>query len=157
MNLNISNLISVASKKYHRLILVVGLPFSGKTRVLEEFRVEADAVYINIGLELSEGLLDYASDKRKNVLFTLFNKVVENQEGKVLLFDNIEVLFDPDLDVNVLDLFLKASRHRVCVVAWSGVVVDGVLRFGEPGFWGYRSYSIGDVVVIDLNGECDEV
>ena len=157
MNLSISRLISVASKKYHRLILIVGLPFSGKTRVLEEFRMEADASYINIGLDLSEGLLDYASDERKNVLFTLFNEVVENHDGDVLLFDNIEVLFDPDLGVNVLDLFLKVSRHRVCVVAWSGVVADGFLRFGEPGFWGYRSYNIGDVVVIDLNGECGEV
>ncbi|MHA1839274.1 MAG: BREX-3 system P-loop-containing protein BrxF [Candidatus Ranarchaeia archaeon] len=157
MKLDASDLISKISKKYYQLAFVVGRTGSGKSRVLEKIMSEVDASYINLSLALSERLLDSSMDDRRSAVPLLFNQLVKELDASVYLFDNIEVLFDPDFELNVLDLFLRASRNRVCVVAWSGEVVGGVLRFGEPGSWGYRSYNVDDVMVIDLNGEGVEV
>lgn len=153
---NISNLIPVIRNKYNKLVLIVGLPYSGKTKTLKEFE-GWNTRYINIGLEISEQLLDYAIEGRREAIDTIFNDYIVNYRDKVLLFDNIELLFDPDLGVEVLDLFIKLSRHIVCVVAWTGRVSDGVLRYGEPGYWGYKSYNVKGIEVIDLNGESGEV
>ena len=156
MKSNISNVIPVVRNKYNKLVLIVGLPHSGKTNTLKEFE-GLNTHYINLGLKVSERLLDHTIEGRREAIDTLFNEYITNYRDKVLLFDNIELLFDPDLGVEVLDLFLKLSRHVVCVVAWTGTVNDGVLQYGEPGYWGYKSYNVKGIEVIDLNGERGEV
>ena len=156
MKPNLSKLISVVKSKYNKLVLIVGLPHSGKTNTLKQFEGR-NTHYCNLGLEVSERLLDHTIEGRRDAIDTLFSEYITNYRDKVLLFDNIELLFDPDLGVEVLDLFLKLSRHVVCVVAWTGEVSDDVLRYGEPGYWGYKSYNVKGIEVIDLNGERGEV
>lgn len=156
MKLDIPTILSNASKKYHRLILIIGLPHSGKTEILERFGEHYPSSYINLALVLSEKLLNFSSNQRKNALNQMITEIIEPFHDKVLLFDNIELLFDPELQVDVLDLFRKISRHQICVICWSGVIKNDKVRFGDHGFWG-DSYDIGEIEVIDLNGVSDEV
>ena len=139
---------------YHRLVLLVGPPGSGKTRVLHEIERQTAAPRINVGLELSEHLLDLSKEERQlNVAFCFEDIVSEHcrERGtQTALLDNIEILFDSSLFVNVLPLLQKVSRNTTLVVAWPGYAQDGFLGYSEPGHSEYCRWPSSGLVIVQV-------
>jgi ABC-type uncharacterized transport system ATPase component len=149
MDLNTTQILSDASKKYHRLVIVLGLPSTGKTKRLNKFKEHLNTVYINLNLALSEKLLNYSSNEQQYNVEELVNLIIDQHPTKVLLIDNTEIMFDPNLNLDVLNLFKRISRHQTCIITWTGSISDGKLRFSEAGYWGSKtSYDIGDIEII---------
>ncbi len=139
---------------YHRLVLLVGPPGSGKTRILQEIGEQTGAPRINVGLELSERLLDLSKEERQlNVAF-YFEDIVSGHcremESQMVLLDNIEILFDSSLFVNVLPLLQKVSRNTTLVVAWPGYAQDGFLGYSEPGHSEYCRWPSSGLVIVQV-------
>ena len=154
MDLDLIQTIADASKKYHKLVIVIGLPNTGKTRIINKIKENTNTVYINLNLVLSEKLLNHSSKEQQYKVEELLHETIEQNQNKTLLFDNNEILFDPNLNLDVLNLFKKISRHQTCIISWTGLLTDGKLRFSETGYWGSKpSYDIEDIEVINLNGE----
>ena len=130
---------------YHRLVLAVGVPGSGKTAALREIAVRVGAPVVNADLELSRRLIDLAGWRRQLRVQPLLDRIVAGFAGEVVLLDNTELLFDAGLRRNPLGLLQRLSRRRTVAASWSGSVEDGRVRYAAPGHPEYRRYPLDGV------------
>ncbi|HIE29395.1 TPA: BREX-3 system P-loop-containing protein BrxF [Candidatus Poribacteria bacterium] len=82
---------------YHRLVLLVGETGSGKTTVLQEVCRQLCITPINLNLELSKLMLEMTAKQRTIQLPKLLEDMVSNNDEKTIAIDNMEILFDVNL------------------------------------------------------------
>ncbi len=114
--------IDKATELYYRLVILVGLPSSGKTAALRDVRERTAAPLVNVNLELSRRILDLTELQRALQLPRLLADIVRAAAADVVLLDNIEILFDPLLKQEPLRLLEGLSRNITVVAAWSGEI-----------------------------------
>ena len=164
-----------AASLYHRLVLVVGPAGAGKTDALEAVRQRTGAPLVNLGLELSRRMLELTADQRPLQLRPVLAQLVEAldegggtvlldnahlghkhsrdaqlDEGGLVLLDNIELLFDATLKQDPLHLLQGLSRNKTIVVAWTGALEDGKLRYAAAGHPEHRQYPARDLLAVPL-------
>lgn len=138
-----------ASGLYHRLILVVGPPRSGKTKALQEVARASRLPLVSANLELSRHLLDLTQRQRALQAFARLADLVATQANDVVLIDNLEVLFDVSLQQDPLRLLQQLARARTVVAAWNGRVQDGHLTYAAPDHPEFRRYPALGLLVVD--------
>lgn len=143
--------LQAAEGLYHRLVLLVGESGTGKTVILRKVAADLDTEIININLALSSELLDLTAKQRALHLPGILNQIVGNMQQTVVL-DNIEILFDKDLQQDPLRLLQGISRNRSVVASWNGVTTHGKLLYAEAGHPEYRSYSLADLTIVGMDG-----
>lgn len=145
--------ITAAEPRYYRLVLVVGPPGSGKTRVLKEISKNKGYPYINLGLSLSQKLLGYPSQTLSRRVQRLVEDIIRETGSGTVILDNTEILFEPTLQLNPLLLLQQVSRNRTVVAGWNGTYDGKVLVYAEAGHPGYRKYYDVDALVSVLGQE----
>ncbi len=148
---NIKESIQAAEGLYHRLVLLVGEPGSGKTSVLQQFAEEVGSSVINVNLVLSGELLELTAKERSLRLPVIFHQIVDQAQAPVVL-DNIEILCDNDLQQDPLRLLQSISRNRVVVASWNGIMNSGRLFYAEVGHPEYRMYDSVDALIVGMDG-----
>lgn len=143
--------IQAAKGLYHRLVLLVGESGSGKTNVLRDIAKELGAPVINVNLALSGELLELTTKQRSLRLPGILNQVADQIQSPVIL-DNLEILFDKDLQQDPLRLLQSISRNRTLVASWNGSISSGRLLYAEPGHPEYRSYDTVDALIVSMDG-----
>ena len=93
----LSAAIAQAGILYHRLVLLVARAGGGKTITLLNVAEQTGFRYINVNLELSRCLLNLTERQRALQTPRLLADIVGKNEGRVVLLDNIEILFDVTL------------------------------------------------------------
>ena len=141
--------ISDAATQYHRLVLLVGPPRSGKTAALNALATEAGWPRINVNLQLAERLLDLTQKQRAVRVSALLDDVVKATPSDVVLLDNVEMLFAVELAQDPLRLFQGLSRNRTVVVGWSGKFDGAALTYAEPGHREFKKYSSPQVLIVN--------
>lgn len=137
-----------ASGNYHRLIIATGPPSSGKTNTLREVGTRIDSTPMNVNQNLSRELLNMTKRQRAVRVPKILSEIVSNVVSDVVLLDNIELLFDSELQLDPLRLLQGLSRNKTLVCVWSGDVEDGQLTYAVADHPEYRRYPIQDFVVI---------
>ena len=135
---------------YYRLMLVVGPPRTGKTTILRRLAGERSWPLVNVNLALSERLLEFPSQRRALQVPSLLGRIADDHAGDVLLLDNIEILFSPELKQDPLRLLQGLGRHRSVVAAWAGEYDGGRLTCAEPGHPQYRRYDKPEGVMVTI-------
>ena len=143
--------IQAAKGLYHRLVLLVGESGSGKTNVLRDIAEELGAPVINVNLALSGELLELTTKQRSLRLPGILNQVADQIQSPMVL-DNLEILFDNDLQQDPLRLLQSISRNRTLVASWNGSISSGRLLYAEPGHPEYRSYDTVDALIVSMDG-----
>jgi len=138
-----------APQLYYRLILVIGLPRSGKTTALHTIKERTGAPLRNVNLELSRRMLDLTAKQQILRAQDLFAEMVKMENPDLVLLDNLELLFDTTLKQDPLRLLLSQSRIRTIVAAWNGEVRNGCLVYAKPDHAEYRRYPLGDFICIE--------
>ncbi len=138
-----------ARELYHRLILIVGPMGSGKTQALQEVSALTAAPLINVNLEMSRRMLDLTERQRALRLQWLLGEIAGEATGELVLFDNIEMLFDVHLKQDPLRLLQGLSRNKTVVAAWNGSFVADHMTYSAPEHSEYRRYPIRDLLVVD--------
>jgi len=137
-----------AALLYHRLILLVGPPRTGKTSALRDLAEERGWPLVNVNLELSERLLELTSKQRALRVPRILSEIVERHPGDVLLLDNTEVLFSPDLQQDPLRLLQGLSRNRTVIACWSGEMDGENLTYAQAPHPEYRRYVRPQVIIV---------
>jgi hypothetical protein len=146
--MEIQQAIQQASNQYFRVVILAGLPGSGKTAVLRSIGQQLGCEVVNVNLELSKRMLELTRAQRSRQLERLLKDMIAAATCDVVLLDNLEILFDPALEVDPLRLLQVSSRNRTVVASWSGSYVDGTLTYAEPGHPEFVQYKRVDAVVI---------
>jgi hypothetical protein len=133
---------------YHRLVLLVGPCGSGKTHTLRDVQAETSAPLVNVNMELSESMLELTERQRSLQLPRLLEQIAAGQDTDILLLDNIELLFDVDLEQDPIRLLEGLSRNRTVVATWNGSIDDYSVTYAAPGHPEYRRYTARDVLIV---------
>ncbi len=136
---------------YHRLVLLVGETGSGKTAVLQDIAKEFGSSVINVNLALAGELLELTARQRSLRLPGILDQIVDQVQSPVIL-DNLEILFDMDLQQDPLRLLQSISRNRAVVASWNGSISFGKLLYAETGHPEYRSYDSVDALIVGMDG-----
>ena len=136
---------------YHRLVLLVGETGSGKTAVLQDIAKEFGSSVVNVNLALSSELLELTARQRSLRLPGILDQIVDQVQSPVIL-DNLEILFDMDLQQDPLRLLQSISRNRAVVASWNGSISFGKLLYAETGHPEYRSYDSVDALIVGMDG-----
>lgn len=138
---------------YHRLVLLVGPPRSGKTTALRELNATQGWPLINLNLSLSEKLLELTSKQRALRVSRLVDDVLHDHPGDTLLLDNIEMLFHPDLKQDPLRLLQSLSRNRTIVATWRGQQQGSTLTYASPDHPEYRRYEAAQALIVATSSD----
>jgi hypothetical protein len=146
----INRSLQAAEGLYHRLVLLVGETGSGKTGVLRDVAKEFGTSVINVNLALSSELLELTAKQRSLRLPGIFDQIAD-KAGSPVVLDNLEILFDKDLQQDPLRLLQGISRNRTVVASWNGTMTSGRLLYAETGHPEYRSYDSVDALIIEVS------
>jgi len=144
-----------AKEAYHRLILVVGPPRTGKTSALRDLADERGWPLVNLNLELSEGLLELTSKQRALRVPRILSELVDRHPGEVLLLDNTELLFSPDLQQDPLRLLQGLSRNRTVIASFRGEMDGENLTYAQAPHPEHRRYVRPQVIVVPAVEKAD--
>lgn len=142
--------VAQVQRSFHRLVLLVGPPGTGKTAILRQSAEAQNCPYLNVNLHLSQRLLEIPRSNRPRQVDRIFNSLLDEHRADLLILDNLEILFDPALQLDPLRLLKAASRKQTLVAAWNGAAHEGALSYAEPDHPEYRSYRTVDVIVVPL-------
>lgn len=123
--------IQAASTWYHRLILLHAPADFGDRPGLQALAAELGVPYVNVSLALSEALLPLPRAERPAHVGAELEALISAGNAPSVLLDKVEVLFQPDLRVDVLARLRQLSRHRTLVVTWPGQWSGGVLTYAS--------------------------
>lgn len=137
-----------------KLLLVVGPPGAGKTKLLEVLGKSREAEIMNVGAALGRRLTTLPPKERPLQVNTIFRELAEKYaSGDLLLIDNIELLFDLTLRLDPLDLLKRQARRRRVIAVWPGELREGRLTYAVVGHPEYRDYGLEGLVPFEIQSQ----
>lgn len=148
----LDRLVDEISALHSKLVLLIGPPGCGKTKLLGQLAASRAAKVMNVGVELGARLA--ALPQRQRVLqanVAMRDLADEYASGDLVLLDNIELLFDQSLKLDPLDLLKRHAHARRVVAVWPGELRDGRLSYAEMGHPEYQDYDLEGVVPFKID------
>ena len=99
--------IATAQNSDNKLILIIGGPGSGESKLIHDYSNETGIPILN----LDQIFKDDCSE-----IITVMNDFIDNYDKEVLLLDNKRVLYAKDSNIDMLT-FLKELAKKIIVVA----------------------------------------
>jgi len=99
---------------------------------------------------LSRRMLDLTERQRALQLPRLLREIINDTDGGVVLFDNIEILFDVSLKQDPLRLLQGLSRIKTVVAAWNGSIDGDHMIYAVLDHPEYRRDRVRDFLVASL-------
>lgn len=100
----------------------------------------------SVSKQLAEALLECKPNRRSMKMGQIFDSVLARYPDGVIIKD-IDVMFNPEYQIDVLKLLVDARKRKDYKVIWPGRYEDGKLIYGEEG---YLDYKVFDVVNYDI-------
>lgn len=145
---NLRSVIQSIDSQYNRLIILVNCDDSSKQEIRDILQEDHEVIPVNLNLELSSRLLEYSTKQRPLKVAEIMADLIEALPSPVV-FDKLDILFDPSLQTDPLALLQSLSRSKTIIAFWTDTMQDNKLFYAEPGYPEYRSYPIQDFVAID--------
>ena len=142
--------IEQVASQYYRLVILVGVPASGKTTALQTVAKNLGCQLLNVNLELSKMMLELTRTQRSRQVERLLKEVIASVPGDVVLLDNLEILFDTALELQPLRLLQVLDRNRTIVASWNGSFQGGTLIYAEPGHPEFMQFKQPEAVVVTV-------
>lgn len=134
-----------------KLILLVGPSRSGKTQLLRQLSAKPNIEPLNVGLELGRRLAATPNNKRGFSAGELLREIADKERTEdPLLLDNLELLFEPGLQINPLDLVRRLTHSKRVVAVWPGDLRGDRLVYADMSHSEHRDYSRDGVVVLEI-------
>ena len=145
--------IEQASGLYYRLVLLVAPAGAGKTAALRKVQTRLAVPLINVDLDISRLMLELTTRRRAFQVAQILEKILRDSDCEVVLFDNLEILFEVSLKLDPLRLLQGLSRNRTVVAAWNGEIKEHSLTYAAPGHPEYKRYPIRDFLLVTLKSD----
>ena len=151
----LETLTSEISALHSRLILLIGSRRSGKSALLNSFGKRMGVAPLNIGSELAQRLMPITHKQRHLQAGNLLRELADiHAPGDLLLIDNIELLFDPSLQLSPLDMLKRQAHTKKVVAVWPGGLRGegrtARLTYAEMGHPEQRDDATDGVVLFEI-------
>jgi predicted ATPase len=133
-----------------QLVLIVGKPGSGKSKIMRELAANRGWKYLDCQMLLTDEFLELVPKARPREAPHIMGDLLSRQKAEVILLDGIQVLFTPLLHLDPLVLLRQLAKTHIVVAAWPGKYEAGELSFLELGQTKPYCYEAGDLKVIEL-------
>jgi hypothetical protein len=135
-----------------KLVLLIGPPRSGKTRLLEGLANHRQLTVFKVGGSLGRQLLAIPNAQRHLTAAALLSDLAaQHSKDGLVIFDNIELLFDQSLRLDPLDLLKRNGRTRRVVAAWPGELSNNRLAYATMGHPERQDYAVDGLVPFEIN------
>jgi predicted ATPase len=132
---------------HNKLIVLIGVPGSGKTQLLGKLAKSRNTLPMNVGTALGTRLASLSQKQRQLQAIGLLRELADQYNNTdLLLVDNIELLFDRSLKLDPLGLLKQQAHSRRVVAVWPGESRDGRLTYAEMGHPEHQDYSTEGLV-----------
>ncbi len=103
----------------------------------EELEKNAIALNVSIAEKLINAKPSRRSFKLPSIIDAIIAKIPENSTIK-----DFDVLFNPDYQIDVLQLLIVACRKKEFAILWPGTYSDGKLMYAETGYSDFKIYDL---------------
>lgn len=142
---DIKHSITVVKTRYYRQIYVHDYKYGNSVKVFSE---DKNLPYINVNMHLSEKLIKIDPSKRKYYVTDFLQEIIMELEEEIVCLDYFELLFQPDLAVNLFQLLRDISRNKTLVIAWRGNIDGNILIHAEPVHPEYKKEIVQEAIII---------
>ena len=101
----------------HKLLLIIGTPGSGKSKIIREYSQETGIPIIDLDTIFMHTPSDQLMNEMKNFLSTYHQNV--------LLLDNKRILYAKNSTIDLLAFLREISEIIPVIATWNGKIEDG--------------------------------
>lgn len=147
----LTSMVSAVGDLNCQLILLVAPSRIGKTRLLRELAGVLHREPLNLGQLLGRRLAATPRHQRGLVAGERLRELADQERGTdPLLLDNLEILFEPSLQLNPLDLIKRLAHQQPVVAVWPGELRGERLIYADRSHPEHHDYSRDGVVVLEI-------
>jgi hypothetical protein len=145
----------LAARPFYPCLLLVHTDIMPLQQVSERLLSKYNWPALSIGAVLSETLLHVAPRHRPHEAQRTFIDAVRQLAPRPILCTDIDLLFEPTLDLDPLRLLRETSRVTPLIVTWPGSFTNKVLAYAtaQPPHAHYRAWTkteLCDYCVVNL-------
>ncbi|MDU4961388.1 MAG: BREX-3 system P-loop-containing protein BrxF [Sporomusaceae bacterium] len=148
---HIVNFVNDTKDRDEKLVLIVGQPGSGKSKIMRELSSMRGWEYVDSRILVTEELLELMPKVRPVQAPLIMDNVLVELEAEVVLLDGIQTLFAPVLQLDPLKTLRRLSRNHMIVSAWPGQLENGKLVFNQDGRLPYREYDATGLNLVQVD------
>ncbi len=138
-------------KHDEKLVLIVGQPGSGKSKIMRELGAMRGWEYVDSRVLVTEELLELVPQARSLEAPRIMDTILSKLEAEVILLDGIQALFAPVLQMDPLGIIRRLSRKHMIVAAWPGQFENDKLVFNQDGRLPYREYEQKGLQLVQID------
>lgn len=101
--------------------------------------LEKNAVALNVSI--AEKLINAKPSRRSFRLPSIIDAIIAELPENSTIKD-FDVLFNPDYQIDVLQLLIAACRKKEFAILWPGTYSDGKLMYAETGYSDFKIYDL---------------
>jgi hypothetical protein len=125
----------------HKLMIVIGKK-NDHTLLVEQLQNLESIDIINLNLLLTRTLVSLSTLDQNNPDEIIKNILSEHSSKNVILFSNIHILFDINLQWNPLEILKKLSQKYIIVALWDGQINENGLEYAPRSHLEHTQYPI---------------
>ena len=101
--------------------------------------------HLSLNHKLSDALQNMPPEKRQLEIPHILTEMIYNHGDGPLLCTDITLLFEPDFQLDPLQLFLTASKTTCLIISWPGSYQNKRLAYAVPDHAHYRVWTTSDL------------
>lgn len=143
--------IQTVKGEQERLVLIVGKPGSGKSKIMRELAANRGWKYVDSQTLVTAELLELVPKARPREAPHILDAMLSREKAEVILLDGLQLLFTPLLNLDPLALLRQLSKKHLIVAAWPGRYEGGRLSFLEVGQAEPYYYAAQGIKLIEID------
>ena len=131
-------------------VLLVHPTISRLQAAVAEIQPHYDWPFLPVGEHLSAALMVVPPNRRGRVARDWLQAEIEHFRPGLLVCTEIDLLFEPTLELDPLALFRQVSRKTKLIVLWPGTYENNTLAYAVPEHAHYKVWRKSEVEIIAL-------
>jgi len=131
------------------ILLIVNSSTSKLEKMANEIVSQYELPRISLNKELTQILSAELRQTRGSKAIEWI-RTKSNEVEEHILFSDINIIFEPNLEIDPLALFKQISRHKKIIVLWPGNYSNNDLNYATPEHTHFRRWGNPGVEIIQL-------